>query len=265
MPKRFRGPRAIFNAANERDAFQELLVKHADKLDIWDKVGLRDAIVELDEFISRKMDAQKEERTRLASLPQEPSESLTDSCKCLACTYGPPEPVTAPTSEHAPDAMSPVRPTRSNKNGSTERNPEHVPDAMSPSKQSPGCKSVDNAPSKDANADPRPVTSNKDQPPRDITADLSQQVATVKEKIQTKHRRRPPDDEAAEPEPQPQDRPPDLSEEGARIEDQMPSYAWHLEEEGRCWGRVLHTLAIVAWHQQCYATASYVSARQPIN
>ena len=188
------------------------------------------------------------------------SEAATTECQCLMCTYGPAEPVSEPVSEpvleHVPAAMPSAEQIESCKClGCTygpaepveETTTEHVHAAMSPTTSPQGCKPDDNVPSKDPVAEteeePSVVASTKDQtgelnsadPTRDFTADLYRQVASVKEKAQSKHHGRPPDDGTAKPGPEPQDRPPDRFKEGARIEDQMPSYAWHLEEEGRCW------------------------------
>ena len=207
------------------------------------------------------------------------SDKASTECKCLVCTYGPAEPVSEQVPEHVPAAMSPVEPSGSCKDLVCTYSPaeqveetttEHVHAAMSPTTLPRGCKPDDSAPgddpaaeaeeepsvvastkdrsgepnsadppSEDASAETTPATSSQDQPPADFTADLCRQVAAVKQKAQTEHRGRPPDDDAAEPGPQPQDRPPDRFKEGARGVEQMPSYAWHLMEERRCKGPLL--------------------------
>ena len=91
---------------------------------------------------------------------------------------------------------------------------------------------------KETSAEPMQATNSQDQPPGDITADLSRQDAPVKEKAQTKHRGRPPEDNADEPGPQPQDRPPDADRAVSRCRATQGIAKWG----ERCWVCVAHPL-----------------------
>ena len=190
------------------------------------------------------------------TLQREPTPGLVTSdtekteCKCLVCTYGPAEPVEETTTEHVPAAMSPVKQPTECKCLVCTYGPaepfiapisEHVPDAMSSTKPPPGCKPSATSRGTDdtgkvskdqmtvPEANPSVMANN---------ADPSRQDAPVKEKAQTKHRGRPPEDNADEPGPQPQDRPPDADRAVRRCRATQGIAKWG----ERCWVCVAHPL-----------------------
>ena len=156
-----------------------------------------------------------------AILQREPTPGLVKSdtekteCKCLVCTYGPAEPFIASIPEHVPDAMSPTKP------------PGCKPSATSRGQDDIEAVSEDQMTVPEAN--PSVMANN---------ADPSRQDAPVKEKAQTKHRGRPTEDNADEPGPQPQDRPPDADRAVRRCRATQGIAKWG----ERCWVCVAHPL-----------------------